>query len=537
MARKATISLHPSYVKGDISPRLFGAFLEPIGKMAVGSMWQPGHPTADEKGLRHDFIDALVEAGLPSVRYGGNYVSGWRWKDSVGPYDQRKPLIDRSRSCFIPKEVGADEYLTFIELCKADIMWTLNLGTDDIDASIDFIDYTNVEGGLEWADKRKEFGREKPYGVKIFYLGNEMDGPWQVASWEKDPVGYGVKAREVSKALKYTDGTVETIACVSSCPFLTHYPDWDRQVLEQCYEVVDYISLHHYHSALPGDIGALMAGVVTYERYIDTEIALSDYIKTLLRTDKTMYISLDEYGSSFRPQRGNPQYGTNGNLPIKTFFNFNNHIGFRSQDPNNWDMNGFGGFRRVGEMAMALANASTMLAMVRRADRVKIGCATGGLGMLAATDKDHVWKAAAYYPMTELIRYCKGKSILPMVNCETYDVPSYAIDDQNQYSDILGVPYVTAAAALNEEAGEFTVFVVNGDWEQEEELTLDVKAFEGYKFVEHITMYSDEFEAANTYENPDAIKPVVVEDTKCVDGKINVTVNKLSWNVFRFEKA
>ncbi|MBQ1504835.1 MAG: alpha-L-arabinofuranosidase, partial [Oscillospiraceae bacterium] len=165
MPRKAKISLHPSYVKGDISPRLFGAFLEPIGNMVIGSMWKPDHPTADDKGFRQDFMHALTEAGLPSVRFGGNYVSGWRWKDSVGPLDQRKPLIDRSRSTFIPKEVGADEYLTWIERVKADIMWTLNLGTDDIDASIDFIDYTNVEKGLEWADKRIEFGREKPYGI------------------------------------------------------------------------------------------------------------------------------------------------------------------------------------------------------------------------------------------------------------------------------------------------------------------------------------------------------------------------------------
>ena len=534
MTRKASISLHPSYTKGDISPRLFGAFLEPIGNMVIGSMWKPDHPTADDKGFRRDFIQALTEAGLPSVRFGGNYVSGWRWKDSVGPLGSRKPLIDRSRSSFIPKEVGVDEYLTWMERVNADIMWTLNLGTDDIDASIDFIDYTNVEKGLEWADKRIEFGREKPYGIKIFYLGNEMDGPWQVASWEKDPVGYGVKAREVSKALKYTDGSVETIACVSSCPFLTHYPDWDRQVLEQCYEVVDYISLHHYHSALPGDIGALMAGVKAYENYMDTEIALSDYIRTMLRTEKTMYISLDEYGSSFRPQKGHPQYGTNGNMPIDTFFSFPDR-GFTTQDPNVWRSFGPGG-QRSGEMAMALANASTMLAMIRRADRVKIGCATGGLGMLCATDKDHVWKAAAYYPMTELIRYARGKSVLPVVVCDTYDVPSYAVDDQNQYADFHDVPYVTAAAALNEEAGEFTVFVANGDWEQEEELSLDVKAFEGYRFVEHLTMYSDDFDAANTYENPDVIKPVVCEDTRCEDGRIDVTLKKLSWNMFRFEK-
>ena len=533
MARKAKIALHPSYVKGEISPRLFGAFLEPIGNMVIGSMWMPDHPTADDRGFRRDFMEALAEAGLPSVRLpGGNYISGWRWKDSIGPVEQRKTLIDRPRRRLIPKQVGLDEYLTWTERVKAEPLYTINLGTDGIDDAIDLIDYTNAEGDLEWAEKRKENGREKPYGIKLFYLGNEMDGPWQIASWEKDPLGYGNRAQEISKALKWSDPTVETAACVSSCPFLTHYPEWDRIVLEQCYETVDYISLHHYHSALPGDIGALMAGVKAYERYMDTEIALSDYVRTKLRTDKTMYISLDEYGSSFRPQRGHPQYGMNGNMPIDTFFSFPDRP-LTWQDPNVWPE--FGG-RRGAEMAMALANATTILAMIRRADRVKIGCATGGLGMLCRTDKEHVWKGAAYYPLTEMIRYARGKSILPAVECETYDVKSYAVDDQNQYADINGVPYVTAAAALNEEAGEFTVFVCNADWEQEEELTLDVRAFEGYAFVEHLAMYSDDFDAANSYENPDVIKPVAVKDTRCENGSISVKLKKLSWNVFRFEK-
>ena len=136
----------------------------------------------------------------------------------------------------------------------------------------------------------------------------------------------------------------------------------------------------------------------------------------------------------------------------------------------------------------------------------------------------------------KVIRYAKGKSILPVVCCETYDVPSYAVDDQNQYADINNVPYVTAAAALNEEAGEFTVFVVNGDWEEEEELTLDVKAFEGYHFVEHVTMYTDDPDAANSYEDPDVIKPVACKDTKCENGKLTATMKKMSWNMFRFEK-
>ena len=533
MAKKSKVTLHPSYVVGEISPRLFGAFIEPIGNIVNGSMYRPDHPTADERGFRHDFIDGLKEAGLPAIRFGGNFVSGWRWKDSIGPIEKRQTILDRSRSKIIPKEVGVDEYLTWAELIGAEMMFTVNLGTDGINEAIDLIDYTNFKGGTQWSDERIKNGRKDPYNVKIWFLGNEMDGPWQMGSFEKDPRGYGVLARETSKMLKYTDPTVKTVACVSSSPFLTHYPEWDLEVLENCYETVDLISLHHYHSALPGDIGALMAGVQAYEDYINTEIALCDFLKTKLRTDKVMYLSFDEYGSSFRPAR-DAHYGLNGNMPIDMFFSFPERP-YTYQDPNKFIP--FGpGRGRFGEMPITLANATTVMALIRHADRVKIGCATGGLGMYCATDKDHTWKSASYYTMTSFVKYAKGLSIMPKVECDTYDVKSYAIDDMNQYRGFKGVPYITAAAALNEKDGEFTVFVSNGDWEDEHEFTLDVRSFYGYKFVEHTTMYSDDLEAANSFENPDVIKPVVAKDTVCKDGIVTANLNKLSWNVFRFKK-
>ena len=150
-------------------------------------------------------------------------------------------------------------------------MYTINLGTGTLQDAMDVVEYTNFEGGSDWSEMRRRNGHDKPYGVKIWYLGNEMDGPWQIGSYQKDPRGYGVLAHEVSKAMKWIDPTIETIACASSSPFLNPYPDWDLQAIRECYEVVDYISLHHYHSAPPGNIPALMAGSQAFEKYINTE--------------------------------------------------------------------------------------------------------------------------------------------------------------------------------------------------------------------------------------------------------------------------
>ncbi|MBR3764111.1 MAG: alpha-L-arabinofuranosidase [Clostridia bacterium] len=532
--KKATITLHPAYRVGEVSPRLFGAFLEPIGSMVNGSMFNPKHPTADEQGFRRDYIDGLKEAGLPCVRLpGGNFVSGWSWKDSIGPMEKRKTRLDPAWFQYIPNDVGHDEYLQWCEKVGAEPMYTINLGTGTLQDAMDIVEYTNFESGSTWADMRRANGHEKPYGVKIWYLGNEMDGPWQIGSYERDPKGYGVLAHEASKVMKWIDPTIETVACVSSSPFLNHYPDWDETVLQECYETVDYISLHHYHSAPPGNIPALMAGAMAFEDYIHTEIALCDLVKTRQRVKKTMMLSLDEYACSYRPVQG-AHLGLGGRQPAMGFLGMDPKRKYVRHDPDDWSTRR--AFPKQGEMPRTLANAAVMLVMLRHADRIKIGCATSGLAMLCATNREHAWKSAAYYPMTQLMRYARGVSLQTVTESETFNVDGYAIDDMNQYGGFTDVPYVQSAAVLNEEAGEMTVFVINGDEYDAHALTLDAAAFAGWTFTEHVALFTDDPEAYNDDEHPETIVPVQEKETSCTGGVVQATLRPLSWNMLRFER-
>ena len=190
----------------------------------------------------------------------------------------------------------------------------------------------------------------------------------------------------------------------------------------------------------------------------------------------------------------------------------------------------------MNEMLMALGTASTMLVMLRHADRLKIGCATGGLDNLCRTDREHVWKGATYYPFTQMIRWARGVSLRCEVACERYDVPGYAIDDMNQYGGFEGVDTIQAAAALDEEAGALTVFVINADLNDSQQLTLDARGFEGWRFAEHVEMQAGP-EAANTWEHPDAILPARAADTRCEKGVVSATLKKASWNALRFERV
>ena len=532
--KKARITVHPDYRIGEISRRLFGAFLEPIGSMVNGSMYNPKHPAADGQGLRSDFYGALKEAGLPAVRLpGGNFVSGWQWKDSIGPKEQRKTHLDMAWFQYISNDVGHDEYLQWAEKAGAEAVYTVNLGTGTLQDAADCVEYTNFPGGTWWSDLRRKNGHEKPYGVKTWCLGNEMDGPWQIASYERDPRSYGILAHETSKAMKWVDPTIETVACVSSSPFLNHYPEWDRQALEECYETVDYISLHHYHSAPPDMPEALLAGYQAFEDYIRTEIALCDYMKTRLRVKKTMMLSFDDFATSFRP-RGELHPGRGGRQPAAGFCDFNPERKYVFHDPDDWST------RRLppshGEMLHALTTASTLMVLLRHADRIKIGCATGGLGDLCRTDREHVWKGASYYPFTQMIRLARGTAMNCHVTCARYDVPGYVIDDMNQYAGFEGVDTVQAAAALDEAAGRLTVFALNADLNECQALTLDVRGFEGWTFKGHSELYAQHPEDRNTFERPDVIIPHENAGTRFERGILTAALAPASWNVFCFKK-
>ena len=535
MANKAKITLHPSYRIGSLGKRLYGAFLEPIGSMVNGSMYNPKHPTADDMGFRTDFMDALRQAGIPAIRLpGGNFVSGWDWKDSIGPKAQRRAHLDLAWRQYIPNDVGHDEYLTWAQRAGIEPMYTVNLGTGDINDAVSMIEYTNHPGGTYWSDLRKKYGHEAPYGVKTWYLGNEMDGPWQIRSYQKDPRGYGIKAHEISKAMKWIDPSIETVVCASSSPFLSTYPQWDVDVLEQCYETVDMISLHHYHPAVTGDIDALLAGSAVFEKYIGTELAVCDYVQTKLRHPRKMMLSFDEYGSMSQPQ-GDFAYGRAGHVPMNNYGEFSRPPGpYLRHDPDNWgpqQQMPFG-----GDMSFALTSASVILTLMRHADRIKIGCMTGGIMAAAATSREHVWKSGAHYPYAQLIRYGHGTSLMPAVACDTFDVPGYAIDNFRQYAAFEGLAYLEAAAAHDEEKGELNLFVINRNSGQDIQTELDLRGFEGYRLVEHIQMYSDDFGASNTFEHPDAIRPAVNPDTKMDSGRVSAVFKKLSWNVIRLAK-
>jgi len=524
------ITIHPKFKIGEISPRLFSAFLEPIGTMVNGFMYNPKHPTADNQGFRTDVIEALKKTGLPAVRLpGGNFVSAWQWKDSIGPKNQRKVHLDPAWYQYITNEVGHDEYLQWAEKIGTSSIYTVNLGTGTLQDAMDCVEYTNHDGGTYWSDLRRQNGHEAPYKVKTWCLGNEMDGHWQLGSWEKNPEGYGNLCHEASKAMKWIDASIETVACGSSASFMEHYPEWEQKVMDKCYDTVDYLALHHYHSAKPGDILSLLGGSHYYEDFINTETAMLDYLQAKHRSPRKVNISFDEYGAFERPFAPlNPGYGPYN--MARSHYKFDPERKYILHDPDNMPEREFPG----GDMIKLLSMTSIQLALLRHADRVKIGCMTGGLGALCASNHDNVWKPATYHAYRQLIEYAKGISLQAVVDGPVFDIPGYAIDDTSQYTGKNNVPYIDTACAWNEKEGKLAVFVINRNQTEAYPIDLDVRGFDGIKTISHYEMYSKDFDKKSSFEN-DWRQPETNPSAALRDGIASTLIKPLSWNVIVFE--
>jgi len=543
---KAKVTVHPDYKIGEIDKRIYSGYMEHLGSLVYGSMYNPKHPTADELGFRRDFIEAVKEAGFPAVRLpGGNIMSGWEWKDSIGPRDQRKKHIDISWRQMEPMDVGHDEYIEWARRAGMESIYTLNMGTGSIQDAIHCVEYTNHPGGTYWSDLRKKNGYAEPHKIKTWCLGNEMDGPWQIHSYEKDPAGYAYKVNEASKAVKWVDPTIETTVCGTCMPQLPSYPDWDRTVLETCYEVVDYLSLHYYHPAPTDNIPAYVNASTCFDEFLHGAISTCDYVQAKLRDPRKMMIAFDEFGVGMGGF-ANPKHiytGRAGRIPREVHLNFANSP-IREVDPDKFSR-GIGGdgtsdgpspFSHRNPMLTVFGTTSVLMSFMRHADRVKIGCITGAFNGIIGIDHDHVWKTSVYAPFIQMLTYGRGTAIMPAIQSPTFNVEGYKLTEFNQVAPYENVPYIEASCAHDTDKNSVAIFLINRNWEEDMEVEIDARGFEGYKLVEHSELYNDGTAVNNTYENQSAFLPKSNPATKMENGKIVLNAKKLSWNVIRLSK-
>ena len=292
--RKAKLILDKDYVISPIDKRIYGNFVEHLGRCVYTGIYEPGHPQADAEGFRKDVLDLVKRLNVPIVRYpGGNYVSGFRWEDAIGPKEKRPKRLDLAWKTTEPNEVGIHEFASWAKKANTSIMYSVNLGTRGPADAQHIVEYANHKGGSAWSDLRIKNGAKDPFGIKLWCLGNEMDGPWQMG--QKTAYEYGRIANEAAKMMKWTDDSIETVACGSSSFQMPTFGEWEYTMLNECYDNVDYVSLHRYYGNPHNDTPDFLASSMDLDAFIRTVAAICDAVKGRKHSKKQVNLSLDEW--------------------------------------------------------------------------------------------------------------------------------------------------------------------------------------------------------------------------------------------------
>ncbi len=498
--KQAKLILDKDYRIAPIDKRIYGSFIEHLGRAVYTGIYEPEHPSADKEGFRTDVLRLVQELRVPVVRYpGGNFVSGFRWEDSVGPVENRPTRLDLAWKTTEPNTVGLHEFCSWAKKADTNVMYAVNLGTRGVMEARDVVEYSNHPKGSYLSDLRRKNGAEDPFGIKLWCLGNEMDGPWQMGA--KTAYEYGRIANEASKMMKMADDTIETVACGSSTRVMPTFGEWEYTVLNECYDNIDYVSLHRYYGNSFGDTDDFLASTVDLEDFIHTVGAICDTVKGKKNSKKNLYLSLDEYNVWYHSNNADQtlykERAWDRALPLlEDVYNFED----------------------------ALLIGLMLITILRNADRVKIACMAQLVNVIApimTRPGGGAWAQTIYYPLQQVAALGHGVALQPVLQTEKHDTAHFT-----------DVPDVDAAAVLGED-GTVTLFAVNRTGE-DVALNADLRAFEGLRVLRHSVLHHEDNKAVNTELAPFNVVPRDIAPAKDAQ---NLLLGKMSWNVIQFGKG
>ncbi len=494
--KKAEVIIDKNFITGKIDRRIYGSFIEHLGRAVYDGIYQPGLDVSDEQGFRKDTMELVKELNVPIVRYpGGNFVSGFKWEDSIGPKADRPKRVDLAWGVVETNQFGLNEFCDWARKADTDVMMAVNLGTRGIMEAKELLEYCNLPGGTYLSDLRKTHGYEKPHAIRTWCLGNEMDGPWQTG--HKTAKEYAHLANETAKAMRALDPEIELVACGSSASNMPTFGDWEREVLEECYDSVDYISMHQYYGNQEDNTADFLASSVDMDTFIKNVVAICDYVQGRKHSKKKINISFDEWNVWYHSNEQDKKLEKWVEKPHQ--------------------------LEDVYNMEDALLVGSMLITLLRHCDRVKMACMAQLVNVIAPimTSDTGAWRQTIFYPYMHASKFGNGTVLNTLVKSPVYD---------SKYGE---APYLDCVIVNNEEKGELIVFAVNKDLTEDMEVTCDLRQFADYTVKEHLVLHDEDLKAVNTEENPNRIRPEANGNARLEEGRLTAVLKHKSWNVIR----
>lgn len=427
--KKAKIILDKDFRVGEVDPRIYGSFIEHLGRAVYGGIYEPDHPTADGMGFRQDVLKLVKELRVPIVRYpGGNFVSGYNWEDGIGPKKSRPKRLEIAWRVIETNQIGVNEFASWAKRADTRVLMAVNLGSKGMDSTRNLVEYCNHPNNTYWSDLRISHGFREPHKIKTWCLGNEMDGPWQIG--HKTAEEYGRLACETARVMKGVDPTIELVACGSSSIGMPTCPAWDATVLEHTYEMVDYISLHTYLGNSENKLGTFLAKSLGMDSYIKTIISTCDYVKAKVRSKKVLSLSFDEWNvwyHSFEADRKIKPWSI-APAQVEDIYNFED----------------------------ALVVGCMLITLLKHADRVKIACLAQLVNVIApimTVNKGPAWRQTIFYPFLHGSIYGRGAVLNVPVDSPVYEDKEFG-----------AVSLLETTAVLNESEEGLTALLPKLSW-------------------------------------------------------------------------
>jgi alpha-N-arabinofuranosidase len=485
-----------------VDRNLFGSFLEHLGRAIYEGIYDPGSKLSDAAGFRKDVMDEVRQLGVPIIRYpGGNFVSGYNWLDGVGPKKDRPRVLDKAWNTIDTNQFGTNEFMAWSKIVGSRPLMGLNLGTGSAEMAAALVEYCNLEKGTKWSDLRRAHGVEQPHKVEHWCLGNEMDGPWQIG--HMTATEYGMKAQDAARQMRAVDPSLKLIACGSSGPGMPTYLEWDREVLEQCYEYVDALSLHRYIGNTQEETGKdstkFLAMNLSMEKQIAETLAVCDLVRGHKRSAKKLWLSFDEWNVWYRARTGDAMDGHEQEAP---------HL-----------------LEEVYNLEDALLVGGIVNTLMRNADRIKIACLAQLVNVIAplVTNAKGLLRQTIYYPYSWALQWARGNVLNLLVESPTYEV-----------SEMGQVPYLDVAGTLNPEDGKLSLFILNRDLNQARTVEINWQGWTPGKVLSSSVLTGSDLKAFNTFEAPQRVAPQSADKPSTSGGRTKFELPARSYTAIQW---
>ena len=494
---RSSITIDPDFTIGEVPPRLFGSFVEHMGRCVYGGIYDPSHPITLGDGLRSDVIELVKELGVSVIRYpGGNFVSGYNWEDGVGPKNVRPRKLDLAWRSLEPNTFGLNEFMSWADLANVEPMMAVNLGTRGVVDACNLLEYSNIKSGTYYSDLRISHGVKDPHGIKLWCLGNEMDGPWQIGFKSADD--YGKLAAETAKAMRLVDPSIELVACGSSNEKMPTFGTWEASVLEHTYEQVDFISLHAYFEQVGDDRVAFLGSAHTMDTFIEGVISTCDYVGAKKRSKKKLQLSFDEWNIWYQSRFVGPKNLEWAQAPRLI------EDEYTAED--------------------AVVVGSLLMSLLRHSDRVTVACLAQVVNVIApirAETGKPAWRQTIFYPFALTAQHARG------------DVLRVEPSSPQLFSPSKGeIPAVDVTATRDSATGSVSIFAVNRSDLDFAILDVNLTSLKDHIVIEHLIMGGENLLATNTLSNQD-VKPKKSSAHKITSSGVEIELPPVSWSLIR----